>query len=63
MDKEGQERADEASPGCEIEEMSSTSQVPKYTGGHADSTTEVQDLEKQVIFVILNVFNLQHRKI
>ena len=41
VDGEAEEWAEEACPGCEIEEMPSTCQVPKYTGGHADSTTEI----------------------
>ena len=41
VDDEAQGGAKKTSPGCEIEEMSSTAPVPEYAGGHADSTTEI----------------------
>ena len=55
VDDEAQEGAEEASPGCEVEELSSTGHHREQAGGHADSTTEIQDLEiNLVMFGILN---------
>ena len=40
--REGGERQEEASPGCEVEEVSSTCQVPQPAAGHAHSATEIE---------------------
>ena len=46
MDDEAEDGAEEASPGCETEELASTGERAPQAGGHADSTTEIQDLEE-----------------
>ena len=40
--REGAERQQEASPGCEVEEVSSACQVSQPAAGHADPATEVE---------------------
>ena len=55
VDDEAEEGAEEASPGCEVEEMSPAGHHREYAGGHADSTTEIQHLQLNlVMFKILN---------
>ena len=56
VDDEAEGGAEEASPGCETEELSSTDYVGEYAGGHADSTTEIQDL--QMNHVMLGILNI-----
>ena len=46
VDDEAEDGAEEASPGCETEELASTGERAPQAGGHADSTTEIQDLEE-----------------
>lgn len=56
LDDEAEAGAEEASPGCETEELSSAEYAGEYAGGHADSTTEIQDLQiNQVMLEILNI--------
>ena len=49
VDDEAEEGAEEASPGCETEELTSTDDVTPQAGGHADTTTEIQDLEINLV--------------
>ena len=41
VDDEAKGGAEEASPGCETEELASTGERAPQAGGHADSTTEI----------------------
>ena len=50
VEGEGEEGAEEAGPGCEVEELTSAGQSPP-AGGHGDSSTEIQDLEHEMMFL------------
>ena len=50
VEGEGEEGAEEAGPGCEVEELTSAGQSPP-AGGHGDSSTEIQDLQHEMMFL------------